>query len=466
MTIYTPSTPITNSSNAPPASLGCFGEAAGGEKVLISAAHVLFSQNQMSVAPQESIYVGSAGRDGSTCCSGESAGVKIGKTIKTWADGFRPIPGKPDVYDTDCAAAILEKGISYSNEIPQIGMIQGFMPLPPADWIMNDLTQLPDPKKMLRMYSLKHGGLRYGTLFYRGDHFPPATSLSEGEFKADDDAERSMRPSGNQLLVMPRLLPNPGETRIQYVQRCKDFFNSGQKLTFSEADDSGSIVVDNVTPNAPKVIGLLSRRFPVDALVAALQSDGTAVSYAMRSVTGMGIVAPIENVLQQLGVAVPPNLKGTVPASGAPAYVVPRILDRADLADMEGTMATFRLRLARTRNGRRVVAMLDEHRAEAQRLVNTTRQVSATWQRHRGPAFIQHFIKNLRDPAHRIPLMIDGVALEELLIRMRTMLARHGSPALVRDLARYGDFTIAALASVSNLHELIDAFGRELLQPA
>src|SRR5205085_3213474 len=136
---------------------------------------------------------------------------------------------------------------------------------------------------------------------------------------------------------------------------------------------------------------------------------------------------------------------------------MPRLLEQADLAGIEGALAQFRERLARNRHGRLVVAKLNSHRAEAQRLVNTARQVSATWQRCRGPAFIQHFIKNLRNPAHRIPLMIDGVTLEELLIRMRTILARHGSPALVRDMARYGDFAIAALSGICNLHDLIDA---------
>lgn len=103
---------------------------------------------------------------------------------------------------------------------------------------------------------------------------------------------------------------------------------------------------------------------------------------------------------------------------------------------------------------------------EAQRLVNTARQVSATWHRHRGPAFIQHVIKNLRDPAHRIPLMIDGVTMEELLIRMRAALTRHGGATLRRDLARYGDFVVPALTDVSDLHRLLATFEPGGLEPA
>jgi hypothetical protein len=455
-TTYKPGALITNSTNSEPAALGCFAKV-GSDPVLLSAAHVLFADTDIASAPGLGIYF----EHYSSCCGG---GEKLATTLGAWKSGFRPISGQNNVYDTESAIAKLEKGISYSNDIPNIGMITGTAPLPPASWVMNDLSLVPPPEKMLRMFSPKHGGLRYGTLFHLGAH-PAGSPVSNGPFQDASDAKKNILPTGNQLGVMPRLLPNPGETEATYAARYAQMVARGETLTFSEEDDSGSIVVDNV-PGGIKVIGLLSRRYPASAIIANLKQQNVPIPVSLQCVQGVGIVTPIDNVLQQMGITIPANLSGTVPASGAPAYVVPRLLDRADIEDIEGALARLKRRLAQTRHGGLAAAKLDEHRVEAQRLVNTVRPVSVTWQRYRGPAFIQHAIKNLRDPAHRIPLTIDGATLEGLLTHMRAILARHGSTALRRDLARYGDFAVATLAGVSDLSVLLAALEPRGLEPA
>lgn len=453
---YKPGALIANSTNAEPAALGCFAKA-GNDPVLLSAAHVLFADADIASAPGLGIYF----ERYSSCCGG---GEKLGTTMGAWKSGFRPISGLNNIYDTESAIAKLEKGISYSNDIPQIGMITGAAPLPPASWVMNDLSLVPQPQNTLRMFSPKHGGLRYGTLFHLGAH-PAGSPVSNGPFQDSSDSKKNILPIGNQLCVMPRLLPNPGETQATYAARYAQMVSRGETLSFGEEDDSGSIVVDNM-PGGIKVVGLMSRRYPASAIVADLKQQNVAVPTSLQCVQGVGVITPIDNILQQMGITIPGNFSGTVPTSGAPAYVAPRLLDRADIEDIEGALTRLKRRLARTRHGRLAAAKLDEHRVEAQRLVNTARQVSATWHRHRGPAFIQHAIKNLRDPAHRIPLMIDGVTMEELLIRMRAALTRHGGATLRRDLARYGGFVVPALTDVSDLHGLLATFEPGGLEPA
>jgi hypothetical protein len=449
---YTPGMVITNKANDFGA-LGCFAKK-GNDVVLLSNAHVLFADNDLIEEPQLGIYQPNY----ASCCGG---GENIAATLNNRNTGFRPVPGQPGSADTDCAIAKLLPGIPYTNQIPQIGMIAGAGPLPAPSVLLPDFTTMPSDQQLFRMYSplAARGGLRYGTILRAGGNAPPP--LTKGPVVTNDPMV-PVPPLYNQLVVLPRLPPVSGETQSQYDARYRDFVASGQRLTFAEHGDSGSVVVDNV-PGSVHVIGLLSTLISINVITASVPPP---IPDVLRAVDHIGVVSPIANITAQMGITIPANLSGTVPTSGARNYAAPRILDVADIADIDASMARLRNRLSETPRGRLVAAKIDEHRAEAARLVNTVRHVAATWQRYRGPAYIQHFIKNLRNPAHRIPVMIDGVTLEELLEHIRAVLLRYASPALHRDLSRYGMFAVAALSGLSTLHDVIAELETRRLQPA
>lgn len=442
MTTYAPSAEITNTAKDG-GSLGCFARK-GADLVLLTAAHVLFASNSAKANPSLDIY----SPNYSVCCGG---GEKIAVSQGSWSDGWRPAAG---FFDTDCAVAKLAGNVQYSNAIPGIGMITGSGPDPGAGMVLADFTTIPSDQQLVRMYSGRksRGGLRYGTVMHVAG--AAASPLSSGPFRDDSDPANDSLPSTNQLVILPRLPPVPGETQDQYTARYRQFAISGGVLTFALKGDSGSVVVDN-QPSSVNVIGLLIREYPASAFRDDLRKQGLPIPDALSVVEFVGIVTPISNVLAQMQISIPGGLAGTVPAAGASQRAVPPEFATAfDRPSLEAAIQQLWASLRQRRHGPLIAAMFNEHRAEAMRLVNTLRHVSATWARHQGPAFMRHCIASLRDPAHCIPDAINGVRFADLLMQMQAMLLRYGSRGLRRDLRRLAPFTIGMLAGMHSVHDL------------
>jgi hypothetical protein len=225
-------------------------------------------------------------------------------------------------------------------------------------------------------------------------------------------------------------------------------------------------VVDNAVGSVT-VLGLLIRNYPASDVRDRLRKANKPVPDALTVATNLGIVTPISNVLAQMQITIPSGLAGTAPAAGAPlrVFMPPAALDW-DLPDVDVAIARLRSDLMTTRRGALVMAKFAEHRAEASRLVNTVRHVTATWVRYQGPAFMHHCVRSLRDPAHAVPATIDGVSFAELLGQMRRMLSRYGSPRLRRDIRRLGGFAIDLLTGVDKVHDLPDALRQRVREPA
>jgi hypothetical protein len=104
-------------------------------------------------------------------------------------------------------------------------------------------------------------------------------------------------------------------------------------------------------------------------------------------------------------------------------------------------------RLRTTASGARFLGLLRRHAIEAFELVNRRRAVTVVWHRHRGPAYAALLARALRDPNTPMPHVVDGVPLERMLVAMREVLARHGSPALRASLEKDGDWLYDLLCS-------------------
>jgi hypothetical protein len=124
----------------------------------------------------------------------------------------------------------------------------------------------------------------------------------------------------------------------------------------------------------------------------------------------------------------------------------------------------LRERLLASDDGRRIAAILDEHRHEVARLVNHNRRVTVAWRTTQGPAFLNRAIANARDPAVVIPRAIDGVEREQLMRAMDRALTEHGSAALRAVLAENRDDVLAHAEAFDSLHDLVDLLAER--QPA
>jgi hypothetical protein len=123
----------------------------------------------------------------------------------------------------------------------------------------------------------------------------------------------------------------------------------------------------------------------------------------------------------------------------------------------------LREKLLGSNEGRRIAAIVEEHRYEVVRLVNTNRRVTIAWRRNHGPAFLNRAIANARDPAVAIPREIEAVSRETLLHAMDRALTEHGSAALRAVLDEHRDEVLAHVDAFDSLHDIVDLLAeREL----
>ena len=342
-------------------------------------------------------------------------------------------------------------------------MITGTAPTPGPAMLLPDFTTMPTDQQLVRMYSSlsKGGGLRYGTLVALSA--PAQSTLSPGPFQDPSDTAQDTLPLVNQLVILPRLPPVANETQADYTARYSLFAASGGKLTFARKGDSGSAVVDNQTGSV-NVIGLFVREYRGSDVRADLTSQGQPIPDVLKVVENFGIVTPISNVLAQMQITIPGGLAGTAPAAGsAVAMDSPRLGASpvpASAFDPGGTQAAIERLWTRTterRHGALLASKVEEHRHEVSRLVNSVRRVLAAWRRGQGPAFMHHVVISLRDPAHRVPNVINGASFADLLRQMQSLLTQYGSDRLRRDMRRLGPFAFALLTGVGSVHEVPDA---------
>jgi hypothetical protein len=198
---------------------------------------------------------------------------------------------------------------------------------------------------------------------------------------------------------------------------------SAPSTTMSEPGDSGSVYVN---ANTRGIVGL--------------NHAGSG---------GIGFGNHISDVMALVHIDFP--VMGTAGALPLSAPV-----PQPDRPTMLHALVLHRRELERTEIGRRWLELVQTHAAEVRYLVNHHHATQIAWHRSRGPQFLAHYIKSVREPEHRVPRELDGVRVENLIISMAAVLQRHGSPELARaitdhyltalELARHADSPEAALA--------------------
>ncbi len=430
-TIYTPGMAIENKPQEEGA-LVCFARKRTDPDVavLLSCAHVLFG----SATQQTDVRIFQP-PSSSSCCRN----THIATTMHTWDRGFRhvtvQISGEAEIkegYETDSAIASLVNGLHFTNEIPQIGMIAGTPP--PGDLGVVEAPPFGTPladHHYVRFYSSQTLSVHYGTIlrwtdtdtgtYVRGGAGPVPTLLYPWPVSDWGDELTDGRPNINQLLVIPRPPPREGYER---------YLTGRGRLYFGRGSDSGSVVVNHQN----RVIGLLCRAGPKP------QANETAEEW--KAVSGIGILNPIHKVLEQMDIEIPANFSRTVTTSGNTFFVMPGVETDPDEIALERGRKRVEEQLMNTRLGRLLLGKFEQHSKETRRIVLGVRHALVAWHRHQGPAFVDHCLSNLRDPAHVVPTAINGIERAKLLEVMADVLIRYGSPKLRRDVQKYRTFVL------------------------
>ena len=173
---------------------------------------------------------------------------------------------------------------------------------------------------------------------------------------------------------------------------------------------------------------------------------------------GAGVACHIHPVLHHLGElqAITAEHPGVGPAAATSA----RSDQPGSIAPVDRTR-WLRLKLLETQQGRGTLGLMERHEEEVAWLINHRRHVTVAWHRAQGPAFLNRFLANVRDPGIEIPQAIAGVSRAEMLRAMDRVLRAHGSAVLRADLERHAEQVHAAEDRLNNLHALADELSEE-----
>jgi len=459
--------------------LGCFGRDAAGRAVLLTNAHVMFPK--FIAAP----HLGLFQPDYSSCCSG---GDKIGTPVfdpkqvqdgkfkggfKTrLGQGIIPAPNEKGFTKTnstlpcsltDCAIATLDPGVSFQN----------VWKTPDGDIAINGVNDdvltvvgpksgvIPTSDQLVRVFT-RRGKLIFGTMTRMVTDEIPDSFVEDGRrltplyhqglvFGSPDEMEaKGSFPMLDQFIILPRpkLIPGNQDYDKWYAQ-------TNQNLSF-EPGDSGAVVVDSQGRVVAQVMG----GFPfVPDQFTVRPEDATLAEFT--KVGNVAIASPVRGIIEQLNITIPPaGFSGTVPASTGARVFVPGYASAPEEVAQRRTMERVRAGLRASRQGRLLLGKIAQHRSEVRRMFATVHAIQVAWRELNGPAFYHHCVESARKPGHTIPASVNGVSRERLIAVMTPLLCRHASPALERDIARYGTWVASVLPRISTLNETPEAVAR------
>jgi hypothetical protein len=280
----------------------------------------------------------------------------------------------------DVALVQLDGGTEYRREIEEIGLVRGSALLTFSDICTQD-------------YNVRKRGARTGLT---GGIVAIGTAICDVEM-----ATGGTRRVTDLLLVLGNHLEE-GDTR---------------DTLFGYFGDSGSAVVNDL-----------------DQVVGLLVTGGRMLG------VGLNGVIPIGNVFDAFATRLPASsqlqlevLQGTEQGH---VFTVPRVaMEAAAVADDDLPVRPIEEDARRTRLGAWYADLYLRHRDEVERLVNNNRHVAAIWHRRGGAGLMQGLARVLRDPARRVPAVIEGRSLLACIEDFARALLRFGSEPLQQDLA-------------------------------
>jgi len=205
------------------------------------------------------------------------------------------------------------------------------------------------------------------------------------------------------------------------------------KKAFSDSGDSGSVIINEDN----NIIGLLwggdPDTYDVDETYACHISD---------------VLDAFRNANREIEIELTPAGR----SSASVKYFAKQ--QRLDL--------DLREKLLETAAGTKLVVLFETHQKEVLNLVNNNRNVTLIWHRHHGPAFTGYIAKSYRDPISSIPEHVKGITLQELLIKMATVLTENGSPTLKQAIERHAFGVISESYGFTNVTDFIEKMNNKV----
>jgi hypothetical protein len=479
VTVYTAGMQIETyvpsiSANDPQGALGCFALDSNNKPVLLTCSHVLFPG--FHAIPGLAVYQPNY----SSCCSGgDKIATPVFDTTQVqdglYKGGFKTLLGPVQVpapnsagYTTvpnqtccltDCAIASLDlnPNTQFRNVLPASsgeiafgGVNTDILSIP-----FTAAGTAPQDQSYVRVYSPMSNKLIYGTLmwFKTHDGDPDGTIINGTTltplFKngisdsPTEDENAGTMPSLNQFLILPRPAPIAGQT--DYTQ----FYNQPNLQLAFNSGDSGSIVIDSQGRVLAQIVRKLTLRVNQYVANPAQQS-----LIEFTSIGNFGVASPIQGVLDQLNITIPPTFDQSGPSGGAALAAFSLSQPTRERLAEQRTVARLRDGLRASRRGRLLLGKIGQHRKEVRMLLARVRAIAAAWRDLQGSAWYYEAVQNARDPLHRIPTMINGVTREQLITTMSHLMARYGSPELRRTIDRHADWATPLVLQVSTLDDV------------
>lgn len=401
--------------------LGCFAQRKGqpNKIVMLSNSHVMYSNAlELMGSSSGSLDIGQPKVSCSWCCKCKVVGSsKLAEAKKAFNEIRVNVTGHPLQVgsEIDCAIADFNRKRAYTNEIENVGMIKGPPPVGNLGVVAGS-----NVKKIGSSTGLTSGKIAQfnisGTIVGGGPVPNILFPLSVGGNQQELEMEGTL-PNINQFFFIPD--PDPDDPN--------------KKMSFSTFGDSGSVVVND----SLQVVALLSRTaFIENDEIRDFFNQFMAPAFKIKPyVATVGVGMPIQKVLDTLDVEIIDNMQGPKVNSGVmisiPENGVPKQVDRDDWLSKKAD--TLEADINDSHVGHLLVRKVNQHRPEIFNMVNKCKPVMITWHRNKGPAFVAHCLRNLTEPAHKIPLEVEGVSRKQLISRMAEILKQNGSDELKID---------------------------------
>jgi hypothetical protein len=439
-------------------------------RFLVTCAHVLGMQplgEGQQLTDADAVYSPTL----STCCGLECSnpiGSVVVSTLQQSPGGaiqsLINIGGRD--YAVDAALIQLASNASASNKAPQAGVIGGVRDLI-VEWSLtagSPLTLTPAQQiavqKVGATTHLTHGKIT--DLAMAPVQLPGAAPTTATLFEIDPVLPAGQQPAVSEyLLDMQKFYANEAISTVAEVVALFPSSSTVQAsagaapdtlvvtgLDFSQPGDSGAPIIDG----NGKIVGILT-----SGTVVPIYVQGSNYPVNVRAGRSQGIF--IQAALQQLNVEF---LPAGQPAAGA-AIAVPGMAIQRGSRPAVDWLALDRAREAveRTADGAFLGQAVRRHAAEVRELVHHRRRVMITWHRHKGPAFVNRFIRDSGRPGWPLTREIDGVRLADALTAMRNVLMVEGSSSLRETIAQHGQLILDLAARAGSLDEVLP-----LLSPA
>ncbi|MBO9699892.1 MAG: hypothetical protein J7604_06745 [Sporocytophaga sp.] len=184
---------------------------------------------------------------------------------------------------------------------------------------------------------------------------------------------------------------------------------NGVKLAFSDAGDSGSIIIDEHN----NIVGLLW--------------GGDSELHSEYDVT---FAIPIDKVLEALANAGLEIILESTPA-------VRSKLQEQQPAREAGIDSDIKKKLLASSNGTLIITLFEMHQKEIIHLINHNRKVKITWQRVQGPSFVAHLLNSSNNPSYIIPNKVRDISRQDLIIKIAAVLREEGSELLQKHIEKH-----------------------------